>query len=381
MARKSTEGFPKVSIIVPAFNDEAFLSRALDSCLAQSYRNVEILVVDDGSEDATADIMRDYAGKDARVKTLCLEDNGGTHNARARGLEMASGELVTFLDADDELSHDACQCIISNYMKEPFDILHFSMKVVEDGKAAPGQRERLELWTRPLSGTLQGRAMLERSFKDLDYSFSLASKAYKTELAKRAFSSLGSFRCDFGEDAVEYFAVAFFAKSYRGLPHRKLYVYHLGDGLSALDNLNEQDFARSLRGILAIDELKGFLEREGCFESLEDIFEAHRMNQLEALVQTWHERVVPSSKQACLAAILQTWPIDETITSLCKLGSGAIAEMRSCLGRNIPLTEEQSYLCGYADGMRCVREEYESSSSYKLGRTLSAVPRKLLGRS
>ena len=369
MARVNSESSIKVSIIVPVFNDEAYLSRALDSCLAQSYKNVEIIVIDDGSTDGTAEIIRGYEKNDPRVKALSLEKNEGTHNARAHGMDLASGDLVTFLDADDELTHDACSCIVSNYTKDPFDLLHFSMKVVEDGKAAPGQRARLEQWTRPLSETLEGRAMLERSFKDLDYSFSLAAKAYKTALVKRAFASLGTFRCDFGEDALEYFAVAYYAKSYRGLPHRKLYVYHLGD------------FARSLRGIVAIDELKGFLEREGCLESLGDIYEAHRMNQLEALVQTWHERVAASSKRACLAAIMETWPIDEVVTSLCKLGSAAFEDMCACLGADIPLTLEQSYQCGYADGMRHVREEYESSSSYKLGRTLSAVPRKLLGRS
>ena len=381
MARGSSDNSTKVSILVPVFNDEAFLTRALDSCLAQSYKNIEIVVIDDGSEDGTANIIRDYENKDPRIKAAYLDNNEGTHNARAHGVDLASGELVTFLDADDELTHDACACIVSNYIKEPFDILHFSMKVVEDGKAAPGQRERLEQWTKPLSGTLQGRAMLERCFKDLDYSFSLAAKAYKTALVKRAFTSLGAFRCDFGEDAVEYFAVAFFAKSYRGLPHKKLYVYHLGDGLSALNNLDEEDFARSLRGKAAVDELKGFLEHEGCLESLNDIYEAHRINQLEALVQTWHERVAASSKRACLAAVMETWPIDEVITCLCKLGSAAVEDMCTCLGRDIPLTLEQSYICGYADGMRIVRDEYESSASYKLGRTLSAVPRKLLGRS
>jgi glycosyltransferase involved in cell wall biosynthesis len=87
----------RVSVIVPCFNAEAFVGEAIDSALAQTHRDVEIIVVDDGSSDRSRDIVRRYG---ARVMLL-EQDNRGPYPARNAGLRAAAGEFVAFLDADD----------------------------------------------------------------------------------------------------------------------------------------------------------------------------------------------------------------------------------------------------------------------------------------
>jgi glycosyltransferase involved in cell wall biosynthesis len=87
---------PRLSVIIPAFNAEAFLAEAIESVRHQSYRNLEIIVVDDGSTDATAGIAARFAG----VRVLA-QGRGGPSAARNRGLRAADGDLVAFLDADD----------------------------------------------------------------------------------------------------------------------------------------------------------------------------------------------------------------------------------------------------------------------------------------
>jgi glycosyltransferase involved in cell wall biosynthesis len=88
---------PKVSVIIPTYNREALISRALDSVLAQTFTDYEIIVVDDGSKDRTQDVLKAYEGK---IKYL-YQNNGGISAARNTGIKEASGQYIAFLDSDD----------------------------------------------------------------------------------------------------------------------------------------------------------------------------------------------------------------------------------------------------------------------------------------
>ena len=112
---------PKISVIVPAYNAEATLARCLDSVLAQTYGNFEILAVDDGSADGTAAILRDYTAKDARIKALFREHKGAAA-ARFAGLSEASGEWITFLDADDAMEEDLLAVLLNLALGHEVDI-------------------------------------------------------------------------------------------------------------------------------------------------------------------------------------------------------------------------------------------------------------------
>lgn len=93
---------PKVSIIVPAFNAERYIAETLDSVLRQTYRNFECIVVDDGSSDGTADVVRRYCKRDSRIR-LVLQSNAGPSAARNRAIKLSRGEFILPLDADDRI--------------------------------------------------------------------------------------------------------------------------------------------------------------------------------------------------------------------------------------------------------------------------------------
>lgn len=105
-----------VSIIIPAYNAEAFIERAVLSALRQTYSKIEVIVVDDGSKDATKTITEAIAAKDHRVKLISVE-NGGVSRARNIGMDNATGEYIMFLDADDELYPDAAE-VMRNCLRE-----------------------------------------------------------------------------------------------------------------------------------------------------------------------------------------------------------------------------------------------------------------------
>lgn len=97
---------PKISIIVPVYNAENYLNRCVDSIVAQSFTDFEVLLVDDGSKDKSGEICDEYARKDSRISVFHKE-NGGVSSARNLGLDKASGEYITFIDADDFLEKES----------------------------------------------------------------------------------------------------------------------------------------------------------------------------------------------------------------------------------------------------------------------------------
>ena len=91
---------PLISVIVPVYGVEAYLNQCIDSILAQTHKNLEIILVDDGSPDRCPTICDEYARKDSRVRVI-HKKNGGLSDARNAGLEIATGEYIGFVDSDD----------------------------------------------------------------------------------------------------------------------------------------------------------------------------------------------------------------------------------------------------------------------------------------
>ena len=102
---------PTVSIIVPVYNAEATLRRCVDSILTQQYTDFELLLVDDGSTDASGVICDEYAAQDARVHAI-HQENAGVSTARNRALDQAQGVYLQFLDSDDWITADATRSLV-----------------------------------------------------------------------------------------------------------------------------------------------------------------------------------------------------------------------------------------------------------------------------
>ena len=119
----------KISIIVPAYNIQDYLGRCLDSLLAQSYHNLEIIVVDDGSSDKTAEILDMYAAKDKRIVAI-HQKNQGVSAARNRGLDIATGNYIGFTDGDDLVEPDMYAFLMNLLEEKKVDIAHCGYQMV-----------------------------------------------------------------------------------------------------------------------------------------------------------------------------------------------------------------------------------------------------------
>lgn len=106
-----------ISVVVPVYNVEAYLARCIESIIAQTYRNLEIILVDDGSTDKSGKICDDYKTKYSNLIEVVHQKNRGLSGARNTGLGHAQGKYITFVDSDDWLSHDMIEIMYDNLKK------------------------------------------------------------------------------------------------------------------------------------------------------------------------------------------------------------------------------------------------------------------------
>ena len=109
---------PLITVIIPCYNQGAFLSEAMDSVLAQTYENWECIIINDGSTDNTPTVANKYTTDDQRFKYICKE-NGGLSSARNTGLAIATGEYIQFLDADDFIHKDKFRAFVDILQDDP----------------------------------------------------------------------------------------------------------------------------------------------------------------------------------------------------------------------------------------------------------------------
>lgn len=159
---------PRVSVIIPVYNVEAWLADCLDSVLSQSLADIEVICVEDCSTDGSAAILRRYAAQDARIRVLWNGKNGGLSFARNRGLAEARGEYIQFVDSDDLLTPGALACLYETAAAQDLDLVKSAFCFYRDGRRDGAQtypaaltervifgdellfrfeRERLSLWT------------------------------------------------------------------------------------------------------------------------------------------------------------------------------------------------------------------------------------------
>lgn len=125
----------KISIIVPVYKVEEYLEKCIESLISQTYRNLEIILVDDGSPDKCGEICDSYAAKDNRIKVI-HKKNEGVAMARNDGLDIAQGDFISFVDSDDWLDLDTYECFVESMRKYKVDCVTGCCHVVidRDGK-------------------------------------------------------------------------------------------------------------------------------------------------------------------------------------------------------------------------------------------------------
>lgn len=213
---------PQLAVIMPAYNAGQYIEKAVRSILGQSFSRLQLIVVDDGSTDDTAQILRRIQAEDARLRPISVE-NGGPAMARNRGLDaVESGtEYVMFADADDELLPDAVEYALAG--AQGADLVFFGFTIVNPGGSQRDYAEPEELLTRENLGAAFGRLYKANLFNQV------WGKLFNAELLRDG-QRFQDYR--WGEDRLFIFHCLERAGSVKILPECKYrYIMHPGESL------------------------------------------------------------------------------------------------------------------------------------------------------
>ena len=212
----------KVSIIVAIYKSEKFLDKLIDSIIKQSYKNIEIILVDDGSPDNSGSICDYYATRDERIRVI-HKKNGGTCDARNTGLASATGDYIIIVDGDDWLAYD-CVEYLMHLINETGSDMAFSDKVFTTRDQVQTKNDYIETWS-PEDATA---AILYPHMAIGPW-----NKIYSTELLRK---NNITFSVPWFGEGLYFASTAAQHSNQVGVGHRKVYHYRLNNANSGLTN-------------------------------------------------------------------------------------------------------------------------------------------------
>lgn len=222
----SFDGSPKISIIIPCYNAGSTIGIALESLLNQTFEDLEIIVVDNGSSDGSRTILERYVKQDARIKVFLSDRNLGQHMARKIGVEKSTSRYVMFLDADDTLLKDACARAF-DAISLGYDTVAFQVEVIGSQSLSERQLEEYGKYiNRSQPGEVRGEEILNYAFGRSTLSDLLWNKIYDGGLCRHAFGLMENACIISQEDRYEFFVLADHARSALVIPDI-LYSYHI----------------------------------------------------------------------------------------------------------------------------------------------------------
>ena len=230
----------KVSIIVPVYKSEAFLPFLIDSMLAQSYSNLEIILVDDESPDRSGEICDEYAAKDERIKVV-HKKNGGCSEARNTGLKLVTGDYLTFIDGDDWMEPDCIKYFVT-LMEENNCQMAMSDNLMKASSPKQIEKDRIKI----LNNEEAVCAILY-----VDVPVAAWNKMYVTDIIRKyginfPFSYFG--------EGLYFSAMAAQYCDKIALGHRKVYGYRLDNPNSGTTVRKVQDGVNALDHAIYIKE-------------------------------------------------------------------------------------------------------------------------------
>lgn len=248
---------PLISIIVPVYNLEPYIAECVESILAQTYRNLQIILVDDGSEDCSGDICDAFAEKDGRIIVL-HQDNGGAVSARKSGLKVADGEYIGFVDGDDYIETEMYERMLEELEESGADFVHIGYAVGTCEKI-PFQRGVLNM---PQDKTeILSQAVLADDAYILP---GMCTKLFRAELIKKCFARVPD-EVGYGEDLINLCVCMLESRSISLLDEAH-YRYRVRDGSMShhkkMDSLTEE--------IVLYQSICDVLRTYGCYAQMKE---------------------------------------------------------------------------------------------------------------
>jgi len=263
---------PKLSVVIPVHNEEKRLPRCLKSILSQSFADWEVVCVDDGSRDGTADVLQKFVDGDKRIRGSAFTRHLGTVLARKLALLDAKGDYVMFADADDEFLPGAFENAVRLIEDAGVDILEFGIEI-----AAPDNMDvsRFKRLFRHREIQSAGSNILYDCFVNRRFQHNLWNKIYRAEVCRQAVENMPDIQLQHYTDQYLMFFLLYFAESFRSVQDGPFYRYHMGEGVSTKRPDAEQ-FKALCEASGIFPRLEKFLRDRNQYETHVSVLEAMR---------------------------------------------------------------------------------------------------------
>lgn len=291
---------PLISIIIPVYNVEKHLERCVQSVLQQTYKNIEIILVNDGSTDSSLDLCKTLESIDPRI-TVIDQPNAGVSAARNRGLELASGDLIQFVDSDDFIPRDFTISMLEQLLESKSDMVITPIRTVNE------QDETIDLW-KVEAGTIFLDDRNHQRIEDLLRSFLLfgpVNKLYKRRLIITFFP----IDISYGEDLL--FNINYLMHCHKiGITNNVVYNYVQHDIKTSLSSSNQEKHLswskihhRALFTFLENKKLRSYATDKILYNRLYDVYynEILRLSAIKSKSIKWKYDQIKAITQE------QTW--------------------------------------------------------------------------
>lgn len=310
---------PKISIIIPVYNTEDYLVQCLDSTLAQTLTDIEVICVDDHSTDHSLDILTQYAERDNRVRVFHFDKPKSALQARKVGVMAATGDYILFLDADDYLEKDACLKIYTQIIKENVEILHFSSRVINCANLPQSRIDNNQRLLTPCQKRITGNKIFEACFLKQEFFITLWNKLFCAKLCKKAFGYMEDLYLPKAQDLYSFFIISYFAQSYKGWVSEPLHNYCIGRGVVGSSTMNLDKFERYCTQVHVAEALDAFCSKEALPESYRSVIDRYRTQWLDECVKIWKNQISKELAPKAWKILCNYWGTNQVIACTAKL--------------------------------------------------------------
>ena len=260
-----------LSVIIPVYNAEDFFERCIESILNSSYQNIEIIVVNDGSEGNIDELIKPYTEAYENVKYVCHEKNKGLYQARITGVESSTGDYIAFVDSDDYVGVDFFRLLMKKGEESNADIVVGKTIMDLDGNKVVYNMALLEK-------ELNGKEVIEHYFNQRGQNYFIHviwGKIYSRSLWERALCALKkqTMHLVMTEDFAFSSILHYYAQKEVFTKHEGYFYYkHENASTNLKNNTKEQIFKKVKHIKIAYDFVEDFLTENNCYETYEESF-------------------------------------------------------------------------------------------------------------
>lgn len=307
---------PKLSIIIPIHNEKPSLRRCIDSILSQTFKDLEIICVDDGSSDGSAGMLQDYIDREPRFHATAFQRRLGTVLARKLALLDARGEYIMFADADDMLLPGACETAVGLMKETKADIVQFSVDFEAERRDGDALDKFLRVF-RSREMESHGTNILYDCFVNHRFVHNLWNKIYRAEICKKAVEAMPDIQLHLYTDLYLSFFILFFAESYRSLKTKPCYRYHFGGGVSTKTPDAEQ-FRNLCEVSKTLPLMEKFLRDRNAYETNVSVLDAIHSTLRQDMVNKL--LTIPNLTREIISAAIESWGGDIIFDFLSETG-------------------------------------------------------------